>query len=174
MDWVIVEQRWATGPFPVSWDLIRNGRFIVGDASEDLALQNAHALEATNWTYLDCCRLGFGPIEWVNEVQRHGWPRRDWNIDEHGGRTWFEGAIARAYGETVRFRYLILDPTLASEVRTLIAQAAPIRRKTLPVMPTSPAQKAGTAFRGPGSKSKEPEKRRGGNRPSGPEQLSLL
>ncbi|CAN7476078.1 hypothetical protein [Massilia sp. LjRoot122] len=60
-------------------DVVRDGSFITGAASEELARQEAAALVSTGWSYLDCDATGCAPLDWIAQVRQHGWFERDWS-----------------------------------------------------------------------------------------------
>lgn len=103
---------------PFSFDLYRDRRFIIGDASEDLTRQYVDALEANNWTYLDCERIGYEPIAWIRHVQRNGWAGQAWRLyPKTAGRIFFEGIVPAL---KLRFSYLLLCPRLVNAVRSAV------------------------------------------------------
>lgn len=109
------------------WDVIRDGKFIIGAQTPEDADRNLAALEANNWKFLTCyCREGStDPLDWIAKVREKGWTFLDAGIEiGKDGRSFFHGNIVQY---SAAFRFLILDDDLLKEV-IKAAPEVPIRR----------------------------------------------
>lgn len=118
------------------WDVFRDGRFITGAASEDLAHQDVDALDAAKWQYLDCARVGFSPLELVENVQSKGWHCRIRKLERSGhGRHFFEGLVDEP---PIRFRYLVLDNQMFDAIEQAVRRGKQEGQQAVPAEPAAP------------------------------------
>lgn len=97
------------------WDVVKDGKFIIGANSEDKARQNLADLEASNWQYLELYGRGFkDPLSWIAHVREMHWTFENAAIHlSYDGRVMFHGNICEY---SAAFRFLILDLNYAGQV----------------------------------------------------------